>query len=135
MRRAEKAKHFLDQIAIVHEYICGKGESCNPIKVAIIDTGVHLDASVRNLYGAKLKECRSWLYSKVDFEGRVELEGADQDGHGTHCTSAFLKCAPEDCELYVAQVFASSKEKIPDGPPSDNIRVARVCLASTIVTS
>ena len=93
----------------VHEYIRGIG-SCRPVRIAIIDTGVHFDARVRNSYCSRLKECRSWLQSTFGTHGAAHPEGTDFDGHGTHCASTVLKCAPEDCEVYVAQVFAARTE-------------------------
>lgn len=131
--RAEKALHFLREIGQVHEYIRGKGLTCRPVKVAIIDTGVLLDARVRNLYGSRLKECRSWLRSN-DPKGTLHQEGTDQDGHGTHCTSTMLKCTPEDCEVYVGQAFAAHAESSPVSPCSadTSLRVAQVCRATSL---
>jgi len=125
--RAGKADHFLQKMDGVHEYIRGIG-LCRPVKIAIIDTGVHFDARVRNSYCSRLKECRSWLQSTFDPRGTVHPEGIDLDGHGTHCTSTVLKCAPQDCEVYVAQVFAARAESaLAFGcPTGTNTRVAQV---------
>jgi hypothetical protein len=125
--RAGKADHFLERMDSVHEYIRGIG-SCRPVKIAIIDTGVHFDARVRNSYCSRLKECRSWLQSTFDTHGTAHPEGTDPDGHGTHCTSTVLKCAPEECEVYVAQVFAARAESsLAFGcPRGTNTRVAQV---------
>lgn len=129
MYRAQHAEHFLEQLSTVHEYIRSQGTTGPPVKVAIIDTGVHLNAQVRILYGSKLSECRSWLASHPDANGISVPQGADADGHGTHCTSALLKCTPANCEIYVAQVFGAHGESNIDTArsPESSVRVAQVC--------
>jgi len=109
--RAGKAIQFLQKMDGMHEYIRSIG-CCRPVKIAIIDTGVYFDPRVRNsyCYCSRLKECRSWLQSAFGSHGTAHPEGTDPDGHGTYCASTVLKCAPEDSEIYVAQVFAARTE-------------------------
>ena len=127
--RADKADHFLREMDEVHEFIRTTGLACQPVKIAIIDTGACFDACARNSFGSRLQECRSWLQHDVDAKGTTHPEGTDQDGHGTHCTYTALRCAPEDCEVYVAQVFAAHTESSLATlcATKTNIRVAQVC--------
>jgi hypothetical protein len=128
--RAHKADHFLQKMDKVHEYIRATGSACRPVRIAIIDTGAHFDACARNSFGPRLRECRSWLHPEQDARGANHPGGTDHDGHGTHCTSAVLRCAPEDCEVYVAQVFADHPKCsfASEREAGTNLRVAQVCL-------
>jgi hypothetical protein len=130
--RAHKADHFLREMDEVHEYIRATGSACRPVRIAIIDTGAHFDACARNSFGPRLQECRSWLHPKQDSRGTNHPRGTDHDGHGTHCTSTILRCAPEDCEVYVAQVFADHAKcsLASEREAGTNFRVAQVCLIS-----
>jgi subtilisin family serine protease len=130
--RAEKADYFLKKIIDAHDYIESNGSASQNVKVALIDTGVQLHENVRHMYGSKLRECRSWLPSCDDPAGVTKPDGADEDGHGTHCTSALLKCIPEDCEVYVAQVFGGYVDSVPAVSYSNQnaTHVAQVCCIS-----
>jgi hypothetical protein len=78
------------------------------------------------LYDTHVKEARSWLGQTPE---EITLPGGnDPDGHGTHCATAFLKCASDSCELFAAQVFDSrpNKDKIHTPGIEDTDRVAQV---------
>ena len=69
------------------------------------------------LYDERVKEARSWLGATP--ENIILPGGNDSDGHGTHCATAFLKCASDSCELFVAQVFDSR-------PSRDEVRTTSI---------
>ncbi|KAK0804786.1 hypothetical protein LTR91_022146 [Friedmanniomyces endolithicus] len=78
-----------------------------PVRVAVIDTGVHIDEDTLLLkYDGRLKECRSWLEDANGDAGQMMLSPADSVGHGTHATSLLLQATQHTpCEVYAAQVF------------------------------
>jgi hypothetical protein len=79
------------------------------IKIAILDTGVHLPEGCDLIYQDQIIECRSWL-STTESEGVLFDSNADTDGHGTHATGLLLHLAPH-AAIYVARVFEGRNEK------------------------
>ena len=88
--------------------------TCDPIKVAIIDTGVNFGEKLARVYGDRVVECRSWADPLDGKKGRDVSPGVDADGHGTHSVIAFLKTASTECSVYVAQVFQTRDEGLYD---------------------
>ncbi|KAK0290620.1 hypothetical protein LTR35_000051 [Friedmanniomyces endolithicus] len=78
-----------------------------PVRIAVIDTGVHIDEDTLNLkYDGLLKECRSWLEDANGDAGQMMLSPADSVGHGTHATSLLLQATQHTpCEVYAAQAL------------------------------
>lgn len=70
------------------------------------------------LYGARIKEYRTWIGSGSDIDGRALSEGQDHDGHGTHSTSAFLRASTSGADVYVAQVFESRDAGLSNNSPT-----------------
>jgi hypothetical protein len=96
------------------------------VKVAIMDTGLYLCPNTWEMYEDRIVEIRSWLNNeeKVISNSR----GSDANGHGTHCTTAFLKHASDQCDVYIAQIFGDTSTN-GDGPlePEDDVgQVAKV---------
>ena len=103
--RGNKAQAFIDQLGCFHDRLFTERPDLPPVKVAILDTGFHVCEKTWMLYRSRVKEVRSWLgQTPIDI---TQSGGNDPDGHGTHCATAFLKCASGTCELFVAQVFKS----------------------------
>jgi hypothetical protein len=79
------------------------------IKIAILDTGLHLPEGCDQIYEGQIINCRSWLDTTkpegIPFDGN-----ADTDGHGTHATGLLLDLAPY-AAIHVARVFEGRKEK------------------------
>ncbi|SCB65970.1 unnamed protein product [Fusarium graminearum] len=83
----------------------------DPIKVAIIDTGLDFPREARSLYKKQIKDCRTWLYCDTSKHIKMEDLCTDSDGHGTHCASTVLKVA-QNAHIYVAKVLEiRSQEK------------------------
>ncbi|WPH01825.1 Hypothetical protein R9X50_00467900 [Acrodontium crateriforme] len=81
-----------------------------PIRVAILDTGIDLPEDVMNtaVYDVDRIKC----YTCVDFPGVTPLElGSfiDEDGHGTHITSIILDLA-RACNVYCIQIARKRAE-------------------------
>jgi hypothetical protein len=74
-----------------------------------LDTGFHVCAKTWRLYKSRVKETRSWLDQTS--QPIPQPQGSDTDGHGTQCATAFLRCAPDTCELFVARVFDDRKHE------------------------
>ncbi|RSM12516.1 hypothetical protein CEP52_002373 [Fusarium oligoseptatum] len=73
----------------------------NPIKIAIIDSGVDLnDPSIR-ARKCQIRGMRNWTNDQLD-------ECVDECGHGTHVTRLILETAP-GVEVYIAKVSARKK--------------------------
>lgn len=85
--------------------------SHEPVKIAILDTGVDM---THPLY--RLEEIRDRI-KRQDFtepaSGDIPRSEDDIDGHGTHISHVLLRVAPY-AELYVGKVLQSSKEQDPN---------------------
>jgi hypothetical protein len=121
--RESKAQDFIDEMQRFHGFLPIERAFLPPVKVAILDTGFHIGEKTWMLYDERIKEARSWLGATP--ENIVLPGGNDPDGHGTHCATAFLKCASESCELFVAQVFDSRPSRDITGIDATD-RVAQV---------
>jgi hypothetical protein len=102
------------------------------VKVAILDTGFHIGERAWMLYDTRVKKIRTWLGQTP--EDIIVPGGNDPDGHGTHCATAFLKCASDSCELFIAQVFDNrpNKDKIRATGIDNTDRVAQVGISKLI---
>jgi subtilisin family serine protease len=82
----------------------------HPVKIAVIDTGAAIEASVLDVYDNRLTECRSWVGK--DRARLIKGSTIDKVGHGTHVTSLVLKITENtNCEIYVAQVFEGNPQQ------------------------
>jgi hypothetical protein len=122
--RAEQARSFMLKLQEFHDFL--PSGSPPPVRVAILDTGLHLGARTWKLYRSKVVETRSWLGDEPAC--KLPQQGSDSDGHGTHCATAFLQCAHDACELFIGQVLESRERTSNDHPGStdDAARVAQV---------
>ncbi|EEU35604.1 uncharacterized protein NECHADRAFT_86785 [Fusarium vanettenii 77-13-4] len=85
----------------------------DPIKVAIIDSGVDLDDPVIRARSCQIGDKRNWTSDQPD-------ACADDCGHGTHVTRLILEAAPA-VKVYVAKV--TERKKL-DSKVSGRIRQA-----------
>jgi len=87
--------------------------SQEPIRIAVIDTGVYIDDTTLDCqFDSRLMECRSWLDAKAEEEGTLLSPGDDEDGHGTHTVSIALQATRQTlCKIYAAQVFRTRQDK------------------------
>lgn len=84
-------------------------EEGQPIKIAILDTGIDLPEAAKSLYEGRIIECKSWLEGKGDLELEFSKGDRDVDGHGTHAAGLLLKVA-QYAHIYVARVFELGHE-------------------------
>ncbi|GAB7323070.1 hypothetical protein MBLNU13_g05584t3 [Cladosporium sp. NU13] len=94
---------LIDKIAIPQD----------PVRVAIIDTGVSFGAKAARLYSRRIKDCRSWVETTEQTHACGEPQSykdCDLDGHGTH-TASVLLATDKHCEVYIAKAFRARKEK------------------------
>ena len=92
------------------------------VKVAILDSGFHVDRRVWRIYRNRVKEVRSFLENEYGAR-----EGRDEDGHGTNVATAFLQCASNRCDLYVGKVFGGRDNPMgATNSTSDAIIVSKV---------
>lgn len=81
-------------------------KSVEPVKVAILDTGVDLPAGVPTRLKKPRYESYSWIGVPEDtsrLKHHPRDNQTDPDGHGTHMTSIVLDIA-RNCKVYVVQI-------------------------------
>jgi hypothetical protein len=94
----------LEQVKDLRDLLDEEGK--NPVRVAILDTGVDLPRGMPSDLKPDRYESYSWIGVSDD---KPEPRIGDPDGHGTHMTSIFLSTAGT-CKLYVVQVAGARKE-------------------------
>lgn len=87
----------LDQLDEEQQAKCQR----QPIRIAVLDTGIHLDERDRVLEGGKER-----IVLKRSFLGDDDAH-LDENGHGTHVVRLLLRFAP-NAEIAIAKV---SKDK------------------------
>ncbi|KAF6824565.1 hypothetical protein CPLU01_10763 [Colletotrichum plurivorum] len=78
------------------------GKTNQPIRIAILDTGVSEGSKDIIFDNARMKE--DWCFNFVD--GNYDVH--DSDGHGTHCATLLRRTAP-NAKIYVAKVFSRNE--------------------------
>jgi hypothetical protein len=76
----------------------------NPVKIAILDSGIDLKHSGIRLCRPRIKDVRSWVDGK---DGGVDKTSGDSLGHGTHVAGLIFALAPL-AEVYVAKITNGS---------------------------
>jgi DNA transposition AAA+ family ATPase len=104
----------------------------NPVRIAILDTGAHIPADeAEHVYNGRIKECRTWLRSTKDSGEALAGPCSDRDGHGTHGTSVLLQATENTkIEVFVAQIFDRSTEKVKQDSIIDDQTVRRIANVS-----
>ncbi|KAH0172859.1 hypothetical protein KCU67_g1545, partial [Aureobasidium melanogenum] len=105
--QSRKYRNWKSEFANVYEkFIKGRtaNNSCNAVKVAILDTGIDGD---HEFIEAKKKNLRE----RYNCHNESQRTVADRNGHGTFAASLILEYAP-DVELYVIKI--ADKNAIPD---------------------
>lgn len=118
-RDESSADDWFFRLKEVHRAVELNTNSFEPIKVAIIDTGVNIrHPKISNAFnmGAITDDCCQ------SFPGRLDPK-ADFDGHGTHVASVLLRTAP-NVSLYIARV-ADDEGIIVGGPDYEGVAHVR----------
>lgn len=110
--------------------------SQNPVKIAILDSGLELTDEQRDDYdlsGTHATRYKDWVHS-----GRSVP--TDADGHGTHLTVLLRQIAP-DAVIHVAKVYEKdpgaedgSQDRIAQVRSSDNIKYLKINLLRLLHT-
>lgn len=109
--RAQEADDWVKTLKDeVHTRLVLNRNAARRIRIAVLDTGLHLPKSAKNTFSKRLPVCRSWLDPSSFPHGDPSSGDDDTDGHGTHATGLLLKLAPF-ADVYVARVFDNHREK------------------------
>jgi len=119
---------FMEKLEIFQRTLGSASEQ--PIKVAILDTGIDLPDGLSTWMRKSRYESYSWMGVPEDNDTRQYLPSADQkdpDGHGTHMASVVLDVA-RNCHLYAVQIAGARSEAC--GEETNAAIVANVARAS-----
>lgn len=101
-------------------FVQKNGGPCNdPIKIAILDTGVDKGSVGIDFDGKHMRD--EWCFSFVGSHKDVH----DTNGHGTHCASLLRKVAP-NANIYVLKVFSTEEFDIQEAQNISKVLPTRV---------
>ena len=108
--RIQTAEKFLSKLEILQRVL--GNTSKQPIKVAILDTGIDLPDGMPKWMRKPRYKAYSWIGVPPDNDQcqyPPRNDENDPDGHGTHMASIVLDIA-RNCQLYVVQVAGARSE-------------------------
>jgi subtilisin family serine protease len=101
---------FLSKLEILQRVL--GNTSKQPIKVAILDTGIDLPDNMPTRMRKPRYRAYSWIGVPPDndqYQHPPKDDQSDPDGHGTHMASIILDIA-RNCQLYVVQIAGARSE-------------------------
>lgn len=116
--RAQHAKKFFKKLKKIQQLLdAGRTEGFLPVKVAILDTGIHPDHPLRQT----ICDYHDFVDNKFVHKGKEALTRDESKiGHGSDMVELLHKTAPW-ASIYVARVFAND-----DGDADTALHVAKV---------